>query len=300
MAVHYRVYFQKSLLPADAQLEQAIQEIVPSFQFSEKHDFRKHSGYCVCVMNGTECGFEWEMACLAPEEAGIDGSAYSHYGTLSFRSSKHDEFCAQLFAAALARLAKGMIELPDGGKIEGSETSNWIKQRNSLFPAGKKTRARKKKRSPSEQLSDWFDELVGASVRLLVQSLPDDPYISIVFSTNKRIAGGYWSFDADDGRAFSTLALRRDVVGEQVRKLEEGRQELAQLLRKADIGSVSFDLVSLAARIAFSGGQMAFFARAETPLITESYWERQRCWSMMDSKMVTIKPDLDSGDLIFW
>lgn len=299
MSVSINIFIGEQSLPSSKEIELLAKQIEPSFSFSEYYEFNSDTGYCPCILYGEKCGIEWEIN----ECDGIDDEklkTFYRFASLSFRSSEIDGVCAVILAASITSLMQGIIEEWDGKIIEVPNVMAWAKKISKDYLEAQRSKENAKELEPKELLSMWLDELKTSSVRSLVRSFPDDPYISIVFETNKRLAGSFWSCELKSGDIYSTQNLSRTLSSSQIKHLENGIRELTVLLKKWHLKEIIYDSVHLELKIILNDATIIFYPQSSNSSLVNSYFAKAGGWSIADNRiMISIKPDLEISQLKF-
>jgi hypothetical protein len=264
MSVTYSVFLNRASIPDAAALEAVAREIAPAFALAEPYDFLEDTGWCPCLLNGRDAGFEWELEPNDPEASGL--AEYDSEALLSFRSAEADRHCVVIVAAAIAARGGGQIVPPLGESIEAGAAVEWAKQAIAEAAGAAKRRMRASKKAkakpPEELLSEWLGGLAGAKVDRVVHALPGDPSTGIRFETGVLLMTRRWAWRTDDGEAFSTLELPREASPAELRAVSEGQQRLTALLRQWTLRSASLDAESLVLSLDFDGGRLTAHPRA--------------------------------------
>ena len=261
MSVSYQVYLQQRALPDADWLVSAVRAMAPTFELVEPYDFATESGWCPCRLDGTDCGFEWELDAEPDVPPDLAAQRFDAAASLAFRSSDADAICAALVAANLASITGGVLVTPDDERIDPDAALAWVSDIVRKSKKDIRKRAKPKAASPDEIVQRWLAALPGASVESFVRSLPDDPLVGIRFGGGIVLKMRRWTVSTDAGER-STADFPRTPTPARVASLDEAVQQLMALLASGPLQSARLDADSLALELVYAGGRVTAQAQA--------------------------------------
>lgn len=297
MSVSYAVYLKKRALPDAEWLASAVRAMAPTFALAQAFDFAADSGWCPCRLDGADCGFEWELDAEPDVPADLAAQRFDAAALVSFRSAGADAICAVLVAANVASIAGGVVETPDGERIDPDAALAWASDVVRKLKKGTKKRTKPKAASPEDILQRWLAALPGANVEGFVRSLPDDPLVGIRFGGGIVLKMRRWTLSTAAG-ACSTVDFPKAPSPAQVASLDEYAQRLVALLRSGPIESAAFDANSLALRLDYAEGTVT--VQAEAAAYADPFAAALKSsdrWELRDAKD-WVYPDADERRLV--
>ncbi|ANB16228.1 hypothetical protein [Dokdonella koreensis] len=295
MSASYVVYLPLRALPDDAWLASSIRGMEPTFAFAEPYDFATETGWCPCRLSDAGCGFQWELDDAAAVPAELASRRFDGVAALSFGASGADAMCAVLVAANIALIAGGVVQTPEGERIEAEAALPWASERIRTMRGRKKPRAKPKPSSPDALLAVWLAALPGTGVENFVRSLPDDPRVGILFGAGLVLKARHWTVSTPAG-VRSTASLPRNLSADQMAGLEASVQQLVALLRSGPVLGARLEPEGFALEVACAGGTLTAHASAQ-PAMHAAVDALAGAWELFDGT-ARVYPDLAQNRLV--